>query len=167
MRVDVYSRKQAEDLTPEVNQAIISITVPGKPAAIRLVHDWAGILRLEFHDITMPENGLVPFDEAMADRLRAFIDEHAQEIDCPTCRGGHFAKLTGRECQRCKGSNKIRPTDFVVHCDAGVSRSVAVGVYIRDVYGAELVTHATPTAFGANNLILRTLMRKHWEERLR
>jgi predicted protein tyrosine phosphatase len=148
VRVDVYSRAQAEALTPEVNQVIISITVPGKPAAIRMVNEWAGILRLEFHDfathvgatLTGEPDGdpIVYFDEAMAERVSAFVEEHARN---------------GR--------------DFVVHCDAGVSRSVAVGLYLRDVYGAELTTHAIHTTAAANSLVLRTLMRKHWEVRFK
>ena len=134
MRVDVYSRKQAEELTPEDGQAIISISVPGKPAAIRRVNEWVDILRLEFHDAQEGEPDLVLFTREMADQIHTFAAAAA-----------------------------LTRTNVVVHCDAGISRSVAVGVYFRDVWGYELVLHATSTAFGANNLVLRTLMRHHWE----
>ena len=63
-------------------------------------------------------------------------------------------------------ASKRTDFDFVVHCDAGFSRSVAVGIYLRDVFGGRLTTHAITHLHAANSHVLRTLMRAHWEERL-
>jgi predicted protein tyrosine phosphatase len=56
--------------------------------------------------------------------------------------------------------------DFVVHCDAGVSRSVAVGMYLRTLFEAELTTHAIHTTRAYNSLVHRMLMRRWWQDRL-
>ncbi|KKL95831.1 hypothetical protein LCGC14_1850720, partial [marine sediment metagenome] len=56
--------------------------------------------------------------------------------------------------------------DFMIHCDAGQSRSVAVGVFIKDVFEGELCLHAVETTAGSNSLVHRLLMKKYWEERL-
>lgn len=140
-RVDVHSRKQAEALEPKGNQAIISITAPGKAANLK--PGWRAILRLEFHDITeqweVDREGLTMFSEAHADSIRNFMT-------------------------LIETASNLQDSDIVVHCDAGVSRSVAVGVYLRDVHACELHLHATPNPSFANQTVLRTLMRKHWEE---
>ena len=47
--------------------------------------------------------------------------------------------------------------DWHVHCDAGMSRSVAVGRFLAERYGRELKLHACSTDTFANPHVLRTL----------
>ena len=49
-------------------------------------------------------------------------------------------------------------SDFVVHCDAGMSRSVAVGCYLRDQLGYLLDLQAWYTDIHRNQLVYRILM---------
>jgi len=135
MRIDVYNRTQAERLEPRHDAVVISISIPGKPAMLR--HGWADVLRLEFHDIMEQW-------EVDTEGLTIFTPEMAAQVQ-------RFAELH-------------KAFDFVVHCHAGFSRSVAVGIYLRDVYEGELHTHAITHLQAANSHVLRTLMRAHWEK---
>lgn len=53
---------------------------------------------------------------------------------------------------------------FLIHCDAGISRSVAIGVWISETLGIPLYTHAIHTTMAANSLVLQLLRRTQWEE---
>lgn len=136
MRVDVFNREQAEVREPTPGTVIISISSPGCPANLK--DGWEDVLRLEFHDVVKPVTGIP--------ELVLFSVAHVEQIH-------DFVEHN-------------LDKDFVVHCDAGVSRSVAVGVFLRDVYDAELHTHAIHTTDGANSRVLRGLKRKHWQKQL-
>jgi len=138
MKVDVYNRGQAEDLEPVEGTVMISISAPGDQASLK--EGWEDILRLEFHDVVeIPDDipDVEPFDTGHVDAIHEFVEKHIE---------------AGK--------------DFVIHCDAGVSRSVAVGVFMEDVHGADLELHAIHTTDAANSRVKRGLMKKYWMERL-
>ncbi len=138
MKVDVYNREQAVDLEPTEGTVMISISSPGDPADLK--EGWEDVLRLEFHDVVkIPKNmpEIRAFCTTHVDAIHDFIEKHIED---------------GK--------------DFAVHCDAGVSRSVAVGVFLEDVHGGDLELHAIHTTVGANSRVKRGLMKKYWTERL-
>lgn len=134
MRVDVYSRAHAEALAPTHNTVVISISKPEPPA--RLKDGWEDVLRLEFHDVVSIPLGM--------QECEPFLDHHVEEIH-------DFVE-------------ENLDKDFMVHCDAGMSRSVAVGVFIQDVHGYTLHLHETHDDAAANSRVKRGLMRKFWSE---
>jgi len=135
MRIDVYSRKQVLALEPSRSVALISITCPNDLAPLK--EGWGDVLRLEFDDIVSKE-------EIMFDGLTPMSLDQADEV--------HAFVAANRD------------RDFAVHCDAGVSRSVAVGVFLRDTLDGELTTHNINTLTAANSLVLRQLNFKMWTE---
>lgn len=53
--------------------------------------------------------------------------------------------------------------DFMIHCSAGMSRSVAVGVFMREHWDAELHLHEPlASAEHCNGRVLAGLRRKYW-----
>jgi predicted protein tyrosine phosphatase len=137
-QVDVYNREGACSLDPIEGTVIISISGPtGTPAPLK--EGWEDVLRLEFDDVVKPVAGipdLVLFHQGHVDKVQAFVEKHVE---------------AGK--------------DFVVHCDAGISRSVAIGMYINEVYEGDLNLHAIHTTAAANARVHRGLIRKHWAER--
>jgi predicted protein tyrosine phosphatase len=139
MKIDVYSRGQAVDLEPTEGTVMISISSPGDQASLK--EGWEDILRLEFHDVVrIPKgigNNILAFNSSHVDAVHKFVDKYA---------------AAGK--------------DFAVHCDAGVSRSVAVGVFLEEVHGGDLHLHAIHTTAAANSRVSRGLFRKYWTKRL-
>ena len=138
MKVDVYNRAQAVGLEPVEGTVMISISGPDDPADLK--EGWEDVLRLEFHDVVKIPRGIPdikPFHRSHVDAIHEFVEKHVE---------------AGK--------------DFAIHCDAGVSRSVAVGVFLEDVHGGDLTMHAIHTTIGANSRVTRGLMRKYWDERL-
>lgn len=143
MRVDVHSLTHAQLLEPRENTVVISIRSPGAEPA-QLNEGWEEVLRLWFDDVVK-----VPTGPIVVKDLTLFSEEHAQQIH--EFVESHLDK------------------DFVIHCEAGVSRSVAVGLYLHDVYGADLLCHEIPGANPSattNSRVHRALLRKHWMEQL-
>lgn len=136
-QVDVHNREQAESLEPIEGTVVISISGPGRPAHLK--DGWEDVLHLEFDDVVKPHSAvpdLVLFSQTHVDKVHAFVEKHVE---------------AGK--------------DFVIHCDAGVSRSVAVGMYVNEVYGGDLNLHAIHTTAAANSRVHRGLVRKHWASR--
>lgn len=146
MRIDVYSRQQILDLQPDPNVAVISISGPNDPAPFG--KGWGPMLRVKFHDIALnPEECRIQGIKSIGgEPIVLFDEEMAKRID--TFAWEHKDK------------------DFAVHCAAGISRSVAVGVFLKEIFEGDLHLHAIHTTAAANSLIHRTLMRKYWEEQL-
>lgn len=145
MRVDVYNRKQACTLTPTVNTVVISITAPADEAPLK--QGWEAILRVEFHDTVIPRS-----------EMPILVDPNSGSIVL-------FDKIMASQIDYFVWAHKEK--DFIIHCQAGQSRSVAVGMFITDLFpDATLHLHAVKTTAGANSLVHRLLMQKYWEERL-
>jgi predicted protein tyrosine phosphatase len=118
MRVWVCNRRQAEAGMPEFDsiQNVISISTPGHDEA-NIPGEWSQRLNLSFHDI-VPEdvrdlrtvNGkdLTPFTREMAEASLGWIESLPKD------------------------------EDILVHCDAGVSRSVGMGQFIQRLTDREL-----------------------------
>ncbi len=138
MQVDVYSEGQAVDLEPTEGTVMISITAPDKPTDLK--EGWEDLLRLEFDDVVkIPQNmpEIVAFNHEHVKAIHEFVEKHA-------------------------ANNK----DFAIHCGAGWSRSVAVGMYLNEVYGGDINLHAIATFDKANSRVHRGLIRKYWQQRL-
>jgi predicted protein tyrosine phosphatase len=134
VRVDVYSRTNACGLDPTPNTVVISICCPGDPCTLK--EGWEDVLRLEFHDVVRIPQGLADGD------IIAFNIDHADQIHA------FIEKHEGK--------------DFMVHCAAGLSRSVAVGSFMREVHGADLHLHEIHSDEFANSRVRRALMHKYW-----
>jgi predicted protein tyrosine phosphatase len=146
MKVNVYSRKQAIDLVPAEGTVVISISGPDNEAPLK--EGWEDILRLAFHDVALdPDACRIQGIQSIAGKPIIFFDEEmAAQVDT-------FAF-------------KHKDKDFMVHCDAGVSRSVAVGLFLKELFEAELTTHAIHTTAAYNSLVHRILLQKYWKEHL-
>jgi predicted protein tyrosine phosphatase len=139
MQVDVYNRGQAVDLEPTEGTVMISISAPGNPADLK--EGWEDVLRLEFDDVVkVPKNmpEIRPFCQTHVDAIHEFVDKHV-----------------------------AASKDFAVHCDAGVSRSVAVGVFLNEIHGGDLNLHAISTTAAANSRVSRGLFRRYWNMQLK
>jgi predicted protein tyrosine phosphatase len=137
MKVDVYNREQAVGLEPMPDTVMISISSPGDLAPLKV--GWYDILRLEFHDVVrIPKDmpEIKPFHITHVDAIHEFVEKHVAD-----------------------GLN------FAVHCDAGVSRSVAVGMFLEEIHGGDLTLHAIHTTAAANSRVSRGLLRKYWKQR--
>ncbi len=51
--------------------------------------------------------------------------------------------------------------DFVIHCAAGLSRSVAVGSFMAEIHGADVTYHQSDNDDIANSRVRRGLMQKY------
>ena len=135
MRVDVYSKYHAAEINPTPGTVVISIGSPGEEYSLK--PGWDDILRIEFDDVVKVPTGMLGVN------IIAFCMEHADTIH-------DFIELH-------------KDKDFLVHCSAGVSRSVAVGSFMREVHEAELKLHEIHTDEHCNSRVRRGLMRKYWE----
>jgi predicted protein tyrosine phosphatase len=144
MQIDVYSRQQILKLDPQPDVAVISISGPADPTPLK--EGWGPLLRVEFHDVVIPRAEMPVMVDPNFGRVVLFDEEIAEQIDA-------FAW-------------EHKDKNFAVHCAAGVSRSVAVGMFLKEIFEGDLHLHAIHTTAAANSLVHRTLMRKYWEERL-
>jgi predicted protein tyrosine phosphatase len=143
MRVDVYNRVQACELEPVEGTAVISISAPADDAPLK--HGWDPLLRIEFHDVVIPRAEMPVLVDPNCGRIVMFDEQMAYKIDKFI-----WANKNG---------------NFMIHCNAGQSRSVAVGMFIKDLFGdTELVLHAVKTTAGANSLVHRLLLQRYWKE---
>lgn len=135
---------------PQGDTAIISITNHGKPIAV-IPDGFHSVLRLEFDDLyeeyfgepvgSVPDmcasGPLLRFGEVLPDA------RHAQQI---------VDFIRNAELTKCE--------HIIVHCHAGVSRSAAVAVYIKNQYDA-VIDQANNDQSGANRRLLRLLYKVH------
>ena len=144
MKIDVYSREQILGLKPDPSVAVISISGPTDPAPLK--EGWGPLLRVAFHDVVIPRSEMPAMVKIDGGPVVLFDEQMANRIDT-------FA-----------WEHKDR--DFAVHCTAGVSRSVAVGMFLKDIFEGDLHLHAIHTTAAANSLVHRLLIQKYWKERL-
>lgn len=142
MIVHVHNQEQVCALAPIAGTAVISICNPGYTAP--LLEGWDAVLRMKFHgQHTLPKDDPPrgSFPGKKAPRIVLFDESMAREID-GFCHANH-------------------DKDFVVHCKGGLHRSVAVGVYLQEVFGAEMFLHAAEAALYEDNLVYQLLMRPY------
>lgn len=134
----IYSRYAIEAVQAhEVSHIIVSITTPGDPkpnANIRTNEHTLGVLRLTFHDL----DRVVPGFEADAPKM--FQPEQAKAIL-------ELVKAYP-EAQR-----------FVVHCDAGMSRSPAVAAALSKILTGD--DSYFFTRYHPNMLVYRRILEAH------
>lgn len=136
MRIDVYSKYHAAEIEPTPGTVVISIGSPGE--SYELKRGWEDVLRIEFDDVVKIPLGMAGHN------IIAFCDTHAEIIH-------EFIE-------------KHKDKDFLIHCSAGVSRSVAVGSFMREVFDdVELKLHEIHTDEHCNARVRRGLMRKYWK----
>lgn len=102
------------------------------PGDAPLLEESGNTIGLLFDDIERPVMDFVPFNEEMAAKLYEFIDRNIHRDIC------------------------------VVHCDAGISRSGAVGAFIADRAGIPWETfRRNNPGILPNNLVRRLLIEQH------
>lgn len=136
MNIDIYKRSQIEQVTPDPNKCLISITTPVIGSPIFDPHykndvpidGWHECLFLEFHDATQHHGSdIVLFNEFMAAGTVDFILRN-------------------------------KDNDLVIHCDAGQSRSVAIGKFATEIFDdAFVMLHAASSMDKYNRLIIEQL----------
>ena len=144
MIIHAMSRLRAQRLRPNPSCALISISTPGKPYARELpTKGWLGFLALEFDDVAhqVPEHlgepsdwlttSFIRFNEADASRV-VFAARKAADAGCK---------------------------DLVIHCDAGLSRSVAIAESLRAAGLGELKLWECDKPLRANPLVLQHMRR--------
>ncbi len=133
MKASVYSRQQACALSPVKGIAVISISSPhSKPAPLQ--EGWENVLRLEFI-------------------------EAARKCDTRERNPVLFNEDMAEQLDRFVRAHKDK--DFAIHCNSGQCRGMAVGVFLRDIFGADLELHSTKTDAGASSSMLRLLTRPY------
>jgi predicted protein tyrosine phosphatase len=137
--VVVWNREQACRLKGADGSVLISISCPGDPAP--LMPGWAPerVLRLEFDDVSHEHEGMVVSGSMGERAIRRFRSGHAKAI--------------------LEFATKHRERTIHVHCDAGVSRSVAVGVALSEWLEKSLVLKATHSTGLANGWVLSSMRR--------
>jgi len=112
MKADVYSRKQACALQPIEGSVIISISYPEEDAVLQ--EGWEAVLRLRYHEATRRCDTLSKDPIIFSKYMAEVIDSFVQE---------HKDK------------------NFVIHCHSGQRRSVAIAMFLKDAFGAEVTAH--------------------------
>lgn len=137
---EVRSRGYAQEFKLDVPWAAISI-VTEPPWPDLLEENRVGLLQMEFMDAEFVQptskwgNGLSIFNKDHAMQILDFVKEMWDQVEC-----------------------------FLIHCDAGLSRSPAVAAAIENIYygsGADQYWFATKTP---NSLVYRTLLNVHHEK---
>ena len=139
-KIDVLSRSGVRTLEPDPDKCLISIWTADyeyHPDHDRVNLDgWHDVLRLDFHDVTghVDQAG---FNPVLFDAVHAY----------KTLR---FIL---------KHLNK----DFVIHCDAGLSRSVAVASFMKLGFSYEPVYHECSGDHFLNILVFNQLTKAYWK----
>lgn len=106
-KYQVLSRQMVESYDVPEPHIVISISGPNDPKAeLPIRENCAGILRTEFHDITRKIDRLVPISDKQAQEIVEFVNRYKDYIGT-----------------------------FVVHCEAGISRSSGVASAIAILMG--------------------------------
>lgn len=136
MRVDVYSKYHAAEIEPTEGTVVISIGSPGE--SYELKPGWDAILRIEFDDVV---------------KIPLGMGQH-NIIACSITHADIMHEFIEKHIEK----------DFLIHCSAGVSRSVAVGRFMREVHEADLHLHEIHTDEHCNSRVLRALKDKYWRK---
>lgn len=127
----------AQELPPDANTVLISLTSPNDPA--RIANGWRDVLRLEFHDV---------YEEALGVSTVSIPDEqehYTHEFGAPSYGMALYRLPTSVHAKAIMDfltRNEGGCCDFVnvvVHCDQGKSRSAAVAQFVADRYGVPIL----------------------------
>lgn len=105
-------------IKPESHKVLISISTPTVPYNSAIPTGWLETLELSFLDVIWDDLNKEQQQELYGmwgDKLKLFDETAASSL--------------------LEFIDKHSTRDFVIHCDAGISRSVAVGAFMRDFYG--------------------------------
>ena len=145
MRVCVCNRQQAERDLSEATSAlyVISINTPGFRLA-DIPGNWEDRLNLQFHDVIQEDceykdadgNDFVIFTKEMANQVIRFVESIHEN------------------------------REILIHCDAGISRSMAMGRFVSTFTPRELVI-LTPDMIDDrfSNIHVWNTLRRCWYER--
>jgi len=133
MKASVYSLQQACALSPVKGTVVISISSPHREPAT-LQEGWEDVLRLEFIEAARK-------CDTQERNPVLFNEDMAEQLD-------GFVRAH-------------KDKDFVIHCHSGQSRGMAVAVFLRDIFGADLELHSVQTDAKASLSMLRLLMRPY------
>lgn len=126
-------QETAMALEPEKSWAIISIRCPGD--VLDFKYEWTHKLDLEFHDIDSYRSGYTSFSYEQADEVIDFLED----------------AVIGNKVDR-----------LVVHCAAGISRSVAVAMFAQETYAPHL---HTLLGTSHHNSLVRSMLEYQLRER--
>ena len=143
MKTFFMNRGDAKTYRPQPNSAIISIWTPGdKPLKALKYAGWRYIHSVDFHDsdsLTGHTGHNWPYDDTTL--YPPITDTQAADMV-------RFIKQV-----------VDKDVDLIaVHCDAGISRSAGVAMFIKDVYDAELVIVRHDTS-GYNRFVHQQLVK--------
>lgn len=138
----------------------------------------AYIFSKRLFDKFMSENGIItpPSDMAVVSIGEPTESEH-YFTDSENVLNIDFFDVNGYEVEGIKGMDDSQAEvvfrfmennigkDFYIHCRAGVSRSQAVGRFLSDIYGYEVVSVANNGAF-PNQHVLSLLKQKYRDTEL-
>jgi predicted protein tyrosine phosphatase len=134
------SRQRAKHWIPEASTFAISIYRPEDGPGIEVGDTrYENVLHLCFDDIL--ESGIGEYT-SKGRKLIAFSDQMAEQV---------WAIMEIH-----------RPQHWLVHCAAGISRSVAIGECIAQYKGGTLVLHEIGSTDLANGLIRRQMNKRYW-----
>lgn len=147
IKVTVVNRGTAELMSLSENFACISIFTPGDtPAEIQSLEGYT--LPLEFSDISDPRliERIMKSHGDVAPLMKLITPDHARQI----------LDFVDRHIK-----NGVE--HFVVHCDAGISRSPGVAVALKEIYNND--REIKPEHRLYNRLVYSTIIKVYHEER--
>ena len=121
-QVDVYSRKQVSEMRPDPRVCLISV--------------WSTIALAtqDYKDMPIDLTG-------WKDSLRQDYDDVTSLVGVPHIMCTLFSRAQAHELLRYIEGHPGE--DFIVHCDAGMSRSVAIAAFMAAFYGYKPVFNVT------------------------
>jgi predicted protein tyrosine phosphatase len=124
MKVDIYTREKACALEPVEGTVVISISYPEEDAPLQ--EGWEAVLWLRFHEASRRCDTLMKGPILFNEGMAKRVEEFVQTH-----------------------KNK----NFVIHCHSGQRRSVAIALYLKHIFGAEVEAHIghQPDWRGAKN----------------
>jgi predicted protein tyrosine phosphatase len=129
MKIRVLSLADAEAYGPGPNEVCISITSPAVQAELR--SGWRAVLRLQFSDIDV----VLPARWNLASVSTLFTGKMAHQVV-------KFARVHA-------------DADFVVHCEAGISRSPGVALALHEILTGEPPTALLEERYSLHNRFVR------------
>ena len=104
------------------------ISIRGPNMQVALQDGWEPLLILEFNDIVRPFSNFVAFNERHAHAIISWLDSNLSSLDT-----------------------------LMIHCEQGVSRSKAVGMFVQEYYASHLPKLKNADRY--NTLVYSTLKR--------